>query len=54
MIIGSDNYQMSLSRLAYNFNGSISMDYLENASCYRIKELNEHLNVIADDLKNGK
>lgn len=53
MTVGDDDYQLSLSKVAYNFNGAISMDYLENAPCSRISQLYDHSKVISEALNNG-
>lgn len=51
MLVGDKGYQLGLSRLAYSFNGSISMEYLQSVGAPRIQELNEHSNIIAGELK---
>lgn len=54
MAIGHHGYQFRLSKLAYNFNGALTMEYLESVPILRIEELIKHANIISDELKNGK
>lgn len=51
MVVGDKDYQLSLSRLAFSFKGSISMEYLQGVGMWRIQELVEHSNTIAEEIK---
>jgi len=52
--VGAPAYRLTLSRLAYFFRGSVSMEYLERAPTRRIDELLKHNNAIIEDLnRNG-
>ena len=51
MIVGSADYQLGLSRLAFNFRGALSMEYLQNASAERVIELNRHSEAINEELR---
>lgn len=51
MVVGDAGYQLNLSRLAFNFKGALRMEYLENASVARIRELTKHVEIIAEELK---
>lgn len=42
---------LALSRIAFSFNGAVSIEYLENAAPERVKELSQHLKVISDEVK---
>lgn len=53
MVVGDSGYQYRLSRLAYAFKGSVSMEYIQACDCRRISELTDHANRIAEDLKDG-
>jgi hypothetical protein len=53
MVIGDKSYQLNLSRIAVSYQGAISMDYLDNAPCSRIKQLSEHITIISKELKNN-
>lgn len=53
MVIGGDGYQYRLSRLSYSFRGGLGMEYLENQSIHRIKELEDHSRKLAEEVKNG-
>ena len=55
MVVGGADYQLNLSRLAYSFQGAISMEYLQNAAVERIQELNKHASAIREELnQHGK
>jgi len=51
MVLGDKSYQLNLSRLAFSFQGAISMEYLQNATIKRTRELSEHSKIIADEVK---
>lgn len=51
--MGDKEYPLQLSRLAYGFNGAISLEYLENVSYRRVMELNNHAKAIAEEVKSG-
>lgn len=51
MVVGDPAYQLNLSRLAFNFKGSIQMEYLQDVGVARVKQLTEHSKAIAEDLK---
>lgn len=51
MVVGSDGYQLKLSKLAFSFGGGISMDYLQSAGAGRIKELSDHSKIIAEEIE---
>ena len=51
MVVGDKGYQLNLTRLAFSFNGSISMDYLQDVGVQRIQELSKHANVLREELK---
>lgn len=53
MVVGDPNYQLNLSRLAFSFKGSVSIEYLESVGPGRIHELGKHLKIIGEELKNG-
>ena len=53
MILGDKSYQLKLSRLAFSYQGAISMEYLQSVGYRRINELSEHSKVIAEDIKNS-
>jgi len=54
MIVGGKDYQLNLSKLAYGYNGALSMSYLESVGYKRARELNDHLSIIASELKSGE
>jgi len=51
MVLGDKGYQLNLSRLAFSFQGALSMEYLENCSVNRIRELTKHSQVIAEEVR---
>jgi len=53
MVLGDKNFQLNVSRLAFCFQGAISMEYLQNVSVKRIRELTDHSKVIANEVKAG-
>lgn len=54
IVVGGDDYQYRLSRLAYSFRGALSMDYIQTQGFKRINQLTEHANKMADELKHGE
>lgn len=52
-IVGNNDYQFTLSRLAYGFNGGVTMDYLQLQGHDRIMELQKHATKISEELENG-
>ena len=51
MVVGDKGYQFKLTGLAYNFSGGVSMEYLQSCGYRRIKELNDHADRIAQEIK---
>jgi len=51
-IVGNDDFQYILSKLAYSFNGGLTMDYLELQGFNRILELQNHANKLSKELEN--
>ena len=51
MVVGGADYQLNLSRLAYSFQGAVSMDYLQGATVERVQELNKHAGTIREEIK---
>lgn len=45
---------LELSYIAYAFKGGISIDYLEGAPVWRVRELGKHAEKIAAELKSGQ
>lgn len=52
--VGSKGYQLNISKIAYQFNGAVSMEYLQNCSFERINELVNHIEIIAKEVNSGK
>jgi hypothetical protein len=53
MVVGDRDYQLSLSRLAFSFQGAVGMEYLQSAGVHRIQELGKHAGLIAEEIKAG-
>lgn len=53
MVVGDGVYQLNLSRLAFNFRGALSMDYLQCATIARIRELTGHVQTISKELESN-
>lgn len=53
MVVGDKDYQLNLSRLAFCFQGAVSMEYLQNVSVKRVRQLTDHSKVIANEVKTG-
>lgn len=51
MVAGDRGYSLNLSRLAYSFQGAISIEYLEAASVRRVRELSKHSESIAREIE---
>ena len=49
MIVGSKDYQLTLSRLAMSFQGT-SLDSFQGYTVERIRELSKHSQIIADEI----
>lgn len=50
-MISDGDYQLNLSRLAFNFKGAVGMEYLQCADTARIRELIRHVKAISGELK---
>ena len=51
IVVGDKDYQFRLSKLAYSFNGALSMHYLQDQGFSRINDLVGHANKISEGLK---
>lgn len=50
-VVADPCFTLTLSKIAYNFRGGVTMDYLESVGVTRIKELSSHLKTISAELE---